>query len=122
MMRKLIVLIAVAIIICLVTLSNADVDETNLVKRKSNSPYKDYGLYSYKNRKNKKKHKHSNQKRHHEIIKKRDKDTSNEPDPPLGEVSVREDDKASLLRKRQVPQSTGHVDASKIFANATGNP
>lgn len=118
--HALIVLIAVAITLCLVTLSNANVDKSNLVKREATSPYSDHGgLYSSKDKKHKKKkHKNKNYRRR---LEKRDGD---DPDPDLGEVNIREEDKAALLKKRaNPPVSTGSVDATKILpGNTHGNP
>ncbi|RIA90787.1 hypothetical protein C1645_769121 [Glomus cerebriforme] len=121
-MRKydLFILIAVAIIFCLVTLSNGlpnDVDKSNLVKRSQDSPYRPYGLYQYKH-KNKKDYKRRNLKIR-EIIKKRVPDDV--PEPPLGEVSITEEDKAAFF-KRKAPAETGHVDTASIFPGKTSNP
>ncbi|CAB4436997.1 unnamed protein product [Rhizophagus irregularis] len=122
-MRKhnLIVLIAIVIILCLTTLSNGAVIKSNLVKRKQDTPYSTGGgLYDYKNKKHKKKkHKNKNYSRH--FINKRD-ENKEDKDPDLGEVSVRQEEKAHLQKRQTPPVSTGHVDAGKTTPGKSGNP
>ncbi|RGB25723.1 hypothetical protein C1646_771341 [Rhizophagus diaphanus] len=119
-MRKhnLIVLTAVVIILCLTTLSNGVVIKSNLVKRKQDSPYtQGGGLYDYKNKKHKKKKKHKNYARH--FINKRNED---DIDPDIGEVSVKQEEKAHLKKRQTPPVSVGHVDSSKTIPGKSGNP